>query len=322
MTVIGAGPTGLFGAFYAGLRELKTKIIEAMPEPGGQLTVLYPDKFIYDAPGFRKILAKDLVRNLLDQVSTFNPTIILNQSVHSINLVGGNIYQIETQKEVHFSRTILIASGIGAFIPNKLDVPGADMLEDRGIYYFASDKNLFRGKTVLIVGGGDSAVDWALTLDHWAKSVTLIHRRDVFRAHESSISSLMASNVQVKLFSELKEVYGTDRVTAVKIVNNKTKEDLTIPVDAVLVLIGFKADLGSMKQWGLTVEGRHIRVSADTQTNLKGVYAAGDIAAQEGATKLNLIATGFAQAASAANSAKRFIDPIAPAFEHSSERRL
>lgn len=319
ITIIGAGPTGLFGAFYAGLRDMKAKIIEALPEPGGQLTTLYPEKYVYDSPGYPKILAKDLVKVLVEQAYGYEPAVFLGERVKSLRYMNGGNIELETDKGLHQSRTVLISAGFGAFSPNRLGVPGEKQFDGKGVFYFVRDKDYFPGKRVLIVGGGDSAVDWALNLKDIAE-VTLIHRRDVFRAHERSVKELFSSNVSVKLFYELKELHGDGHVQAATILDNQTKELTRIPVDAVLLYIGYRAELGPIKDWGLELEGRSIVVNGRMETNLPRVYAAGDIITQPDAAKLNLIATGFSQAAIAVNLAKKSLDPTAPTFEHSSEK--
>ena len=321
-TIIGSGPTGLFAGFYSGMRNMRTKIIEALPEVGGQLTVLYPEKFIYDSPGYPKVLAKDLVKNLHEQTNMFNPLFCFNERVKMIETMSDNIIKIETNKTTHFTKNLLISAGIGAFEPNKLLLKNADKYEGKGIYYHVKNKNIFRDKHILIIGGGDTALDWALTFQNWSKKVTLIHRRDVFRAHESSVKSLFSSDVSVKLFWELKSINGNNNIESVDIINNKTQETERINVDIVLVNIGFKADIGPIKDWKLNIDNRHIIVDNNQETNIKGVFAAGDIAKQTDSVKLNLIATGFAQAATAVAVAKKRIDPVAPLYEHSSEKRF
>lgn len=322
ITIIGAGPTGLFGAFYAGMREMKTKIIETLHEPGGQLTVLYPEKLIYDTPGYPRIFAKDLVKNLMEQAQQFNPTLDYGEKVLSIANVDG-VISVTTDQRIHYTKTLLITAGIGAFHPNRLDVPGVTTYENSHIFYFVKDKNYFRGKRLLIIGGGDSAVDWSLNLMHWAKEVTLIHRRDVFRAHERSVTELFASDVKMKLFHELKEVRGNDSLKEAVIYHTRTKEETILPVDCVLIQVGHKADLGPVKEWGLELENRYVKVNGRMETNLKGIYAAGDMADPTGSVRLNLIATGFGQAAIAVNCAKNYIDPKSQVFPgHSSEKKF
>lgn len=328
ITIIGAGPTGLFAAFYAGLRQMRTKIIEALPEPGGQLAVLYPEKLIYDVPGFPKILAQDLVRHLVEQVALFDPEMIYEQRIDTLTRTtvdgGEEVWRLGTQAGAHLSRTVVISAGIGAFQPSKIDRPGITDYEGKGVYYFVKDKRPYRGKRILIVGGGDTAVDWALNLKDWAGHITLIHRRDQFRAHESSLAALRTSGIPVLTPFELKRVYGEGKVEGATIFNNQLGSEQELVVDAVLVNIGFKAALGPIESWGVELaDVRHIRTDGFMETNLKGVFAAGDIAAVAGGEPLNLIVTGFGQAAIAANAAKRYVDPKSRLFPgHSSELKL
>jgi thioredoxin reductase (NADPH) len=324
VTIIGAGPTGLFGAFYAGMRNMTTKIIDALPEPGGQLAALYPEKYIYDAPGFPKIIAKDLVKNLVEQACQWNPVLVLGERVIMIRQSEEGHWLIETDKNVHPTRTIVVCAGVGAFAPNKLNAPGVSELEGTGVHYFVKEKAAFQGKRLLIVGGGDSAVDWALNLQDVAESITVIHRRDEFRAHESSVTEMRESRANVLTPYEVRSVEGGGDPSAplrmrVVIYHNKTQEETTLDVDAILVNIGFKADIGPIRDWGLTLEGRTIAINQRMETNLPGVYAAGDIAAE--VVKMNLIATGYGQAAMAVNVAKNYIDPKSSIFPgHSSEK--
>ena len=323
LTIIGAGPSGLFACFYAGLRQMKTKVIDALEEPGGQVAVLYPEKYIYDVPGYTKILAKDLVRNLVDQAFQYKPTVVLGERVTSLRKSGGT-FELETDKGTkHLSKAVLVAAGVGAFSPNKLEAKGAADYEGRGVHYFVKDKSVFKGKSLLIVGGGDSAVDWALNIKDIAKKITLVHRRDVFRAHEGSVSELMRSGVEMKLFYEVRTVIGDGtRVTGAVIFDNRTQVETTLDVDAILVNIGFRADLGPIKDWGLQIDGREIRANGSMETSIPGVFVAGDIAGPQGGVKLNLIATGYAQAALAVNVAKAFVDPTSKIFPgHSSEMK-
>lgn len=333
VTILGAGPTGLFGAFYAGMREMKTKIIEALPEMGGQLTVLYPEKFIYDVAGYPKIMAKDLVKRLVEQGTQWGTDIYLDERITGLEYLDDGdpehgrppVLRLTAENgNIHLTHTVVICAGIGAFSPNKLDRPGVHEYEGRGVAYFVREKAPYRGKNVLIVGGGDSAVDWALNLKDWARHVTLIHRREGFRAHESSVAELMNSQVEVMLWWECEEVMGNgERVTGARIFNNKTGEKKTLQVDHVIFSLGFKAALGPIADWGLKLAGKRILVDGLMQTNLPGVYAAGDIAEPVGSVSLNLIATGFAQAAIAVNVAKSFIDPKSKIFPgHSSEMRI
>jgi thioredoxin reductase (NADPH) len=326
-TIIGAGPTGLFAAFYAGLRQMSTKVIEALPEPGGQLAVLYPEKLIYDVPGHPKVVAQDLVKLLIEQCERFSPAYVYDERIDTLTRMavdGEEVWRLGTATRAHLSRTVLISAGIGAFAPTKIDRPGIADYEGRGIFYFVKDKRRFRGQRILIVGGGDTAVDWCLNLKDWASHITLIHRRDQFRAHEASLTALRGTEIPIYTFHELKHVDGDGRVERATIFDNRTGEENTLDVDAVLVNIGFKAALGPIESWGLDLAGtRHIRVDGFMETNLPGVFAAGDIAAVEGSEPLNLIVTGFGQAAIAANAAKRAVDPKSRLFPgHSSELKL
>lgn len=309
LTIVGAGPTGLFAAFYAGLRDMKTKIIDTLPLAGGQLITLYPEKFIYDSPGYRRILAKDLVKNLLDQANQFGPTLCLGETVRNIAHVSGGTIRVDTDGGSHFSRAVLIAVGVGSFSPNKLDRPGIGGFEGRGVYYHVGDRPALRGKRVVIVGGGDTAVDWALNLKDWVSHLTVVHRRGVFRAVESSVVELFHSDVVMKIPFEINEVRGGRRLEKVVIFNNQTGDEQVLDADALLVMIGYKTDLGPARNWGLEFSGREIAVNGRMETNIPGVFAAGDAVSQEGSVKLKLLATGFAQAAVAVNVAKHYVNP-------------
>lgn len=324
VTILGAGPAGLFGAFYAGMRDMSCKIIDALPEPGGQLAVLYPEKFIYDVAGLPKVIAKDLVKNLVEQIGQWQPNLVLGQRAETLTRDGDG-WVVGTNAGVnHRTRTLVIAAGVGAFAPRKLDNESVTRFEGHGVLYFVKEKPAFLHKRLLIVGGGDSAVDWALNLKDYAASITLIHRRDEFRAHAASVAMLMASPVTVKLFHELKRVLGNESVTGAVISSNRTGLEETLDVDAVLLNLGFVSDLGPIRGWGLeTIGRRYVRVNARQETNLPGVYAAGDVAGKDDVEPLNLIATGFADAAVAVNHAYAFIHKGAKVFPgHSSEKIL
>jgi thioredoxin reductase (NADPH) len=320
VTIIGGGPVGLYATFYAGMRELKTKIIEATPQLGGQLIMLYPEKPIYDVPGFPVIKAKDLIKNLVEQAMRFKPMVVLEERVLQYEKIDDYFVLITDKSRKHFTRTVIISAGIGAFNPNTLDRPGVKEFEGRGVYYYARDFNEFKEKRVLVVGGGDSALDWALHLYPVAKSVTLIHRRKGFRAYEKSVEALFKSPVTVKLHWELKEIRGGNTVEEVVIFNNLTGEEETLQVDVVILALGYKANIGPMEGWGYEMDGKHIRVNARMETSIPGIFACGDIVSVEGIGNIKLLATGFAQAAIAVGSAKHFLDPMAKIFGgHSSE---
>jgi len=316
LTIIGAGPTGLFAAYYAGFRGLRTKLIDSQPDLGGQVTALYPDKFIYDVAGFPKILGKDLVRNLVDQAMQYHPAVHLDENVQAMNRQDGAI-TLRTDAGEHRTKVVLISAGIGAFTPKTYKRPELDQWIGKGLAFAVRSKEDYRGKRLLVVGGGDSALDWALGLVDYAKSITLIHRRDGFRAHEDSVKKLFASPINVKLFYELRALRGDDRVREAVIYNNKSQQEEIVDIDAVLAFLGLVSNLGPIREWGLAIQDDSIVVSTKMETNLPGIYAAGDIAIYPG--KLKLIATGFGEAATAVNNAMTFINPNASAFPgHSS----
>ncbi|QGA53391.1 SidA/IucD/PvdA family monooxygenase [Sulfolobus sp. E5-1-F] len=320
MVVIGGGPVGLFGTFYAGLRDMKTLLIDAQDELGGQLISLYPEKIVYDVGGLPGIQAYELAQRLIEQAKMFGPDIRVNEWADMIEKTSDNMWIVKTDKGSYKTKTIFIAAGIGKIVPSRLGAKGEIEYENKGVYYTVRRKKDFEGKRVLVVGGGDSAVDWALTLAPVAKSVTLIHRRDQFRAHERSVKELFRV-AKVYVWHELKEVKGDgNKVTQAIIFDNRTKEEKVLDVDSVIISIGYKGDLGNIPKWGVNMKGRDIIVNGRMETNLPGVYAGGDIVQLEGSPKLALIAVGFAHAAIAISVAKKYIEPSASLFAgHSSE---
>lgn len=322
LAIIGAGPTGLFAAFYAGLRRMSVKLIDSLDMLGGQLTTLYPEKYIYDVAGFPKILAKDLSASLVEQALHYEPAVCLGEQVRTLDYdESSRHFTVQTSKSAHLARTILIAAGVGAFTAKTLPLANAIEYEGKGLHYFVKQVAIFKGQRVLIVGGGDSAVDWANTLAPVAGRLTLIHRRDQFRAHEDSVQQMLRAPVHVRTFHELKSLAGIGQLAQATIYDNRTKAEETLDVDAVLVNIGFHNSLGPIKDWGLVLEGNAIRVDSMMQTNRPGIFAAGDVATFAG--KLKLIATGFGEACTAVNFAKHYIDPSAHIFPgHSSNSGL
>lgn len=319
ITIIGGGPVGLFGAFYAGMRQMSTKIIDGLEELGGQLTALYPEKFIYDMPGFPKILAKDLVTMGAEQGLQYGAEVVLGQKIVTLEQREDKIWRMVSEKgHEHLSRTVVITAGAGSFSPRRLPLSGTEKWEGHGIHYFVKQTDVFAGKRILIVGGGDSAVDWALHLEHVASSVMLIHRRDKFRAHEETVKQLLASSVEVNLFWEVEAIEGEGHVSDVRIFHNKSQEKRDLSINEIILSLGFHADLGPIKTWGFDMDGGQIRVNSRMETNLPGVYGAGDVVTYDG--KLKLIATGTGEVAIAVNYAKTYIDPSSRAFPgHSSE---
>jgi thioredoxin reductase len=310
ITIIGGGPVGLFTAFYGGMRQASVKIIESLPQLGGQLTALYPEKYIYDVAGFPKIRAQELINNLKEQMAKFNPTVALEQSVEKVEKQPDGLFKLTTNKEVHYTKAVIVTAGNGAFQPRRLEIAGAEKFEHQNLHYFIEDLNTFAGKKVVVFGGGDSAVDWALMLEPIAKEVTIVHRRDKFRAHEHSVENLKNSRAKIKtpyvpdtLVSEGERI----KQVVVKEVNGEGK--VTIDVDDVIVNYGFVSSLGPIKEWGLKIEKNAIVVNSKMETNVPGIYAAGDICTYDG--KAKLIACGFGEAPTAINHAKSFIDPKA-----------
>ncbi|MGH7497892.1 MAG: NAD(P)/FAD-dependent oxidoreductase, partial [Gemmatimonadales bacterium] len=312
ISIIGGGPTGLFAAFYAGMRGATARIIDALPALGGQLMALYPEKYIFDVAGFPKVLAKDLVRDMATQGLQFGATTHLGEVVTGLDRVENgdeSHFVLQTSAGTYPTRTIVIAAGIGAFEARRLGVEGEEQYEERGLYFKVLDPKQFEGKRVLLVGGGDSAFDWAVNLQGVAKSIMLIHRRDGFRAHAATISQVQelqrCKQCEVRTFWEVKALHGNGRLEGVTIFNNKTKEEEELQVDAVIPLLGFHSDLGAIKEWGLDTEKADIKVDRVMATNVPGIYAAGDITSYPG--KLKLIATGAGEACIAVNNAVHFI---------------
>ena len=316
ITVIGAGPVGLVTAFWAGMREASSRIIDSLPELGGQLTTLYPEKWIFDVPGYPRILAKDLVEELRKQsIEQFDVPVSLETTADRVEyekVDGEQILRLVTDKGDFLSRTIIIAGGHGAFEPKKL--PGYDMTpwEGKGAYYLVGEKSEFADKNVVIIGGGDSACDWVINLMDTASSVTLVHRREAFRAHEVTVKEIMeaaeAGKVDVKTPFQVKEVEGNGRIEKVTIFNSENEEEThELDCDAVLLQLGFKTALGPLKEWPLEVEKGAIRVDPVMKTSMDCVWAAGDITTFDG--KLKLIATGFGEAAIAVAQAVHHIRP-------------
>jgi thioredoxin reductase (NADPH) len=321
LAIIGGGPTGLFAAFYAGLRQMSVKIIDSLESLGGQLVTLYPEKYIYDVAGFPRVLAKDLAANLIEQALQYNPSVCLGEQVATLDFdEQSRRYTIHTAGGAHHARSILIAAGVGSFVPKSLLLPNAKQYQGHGLHYFVKALDIFAGQRVLIVGGGDSAIDWANMLAPVAARVTLIHRRDQFSAQEDSVKKMRQTAVEIQLFHELKAIAGEGKVEQAVIYDNRSKAEQTLDVDHILVNIGFETSLGPMAHWGLELEGAQIKVDSMMQTNRVGIFAAGDVCTFPG--KLKLIATGFGEACIAVNFAKHFLDPKANIFPgHSSNMK-
>ncbi|WP_019243781.1 MULTISPECIES: NAD(P)/FAD-dependent oxidoreductase [Bacillus] len=310
ITIIGGGPVGLFTAFYGGMRQASVKIIESLPQLGGQLTALYPEKYIYDVAGFPKVRAQELVNNLKEQMKKFEPTVVLEEAVEQVEKQADGVFKLTTNGGEHFTKSLIITAGNGAFQPRRLELDGAIKYEKSNIHYFIDDLNQFAGQKVVVCGGGDSAVDWALMLENIAEKVYIVHRRDKFRAHEHSVENLHNSKVIVKTPYVPAEIIGDDeKVTQIVLENATDGSKEVIDLDALIVNFGFISSLGPIKTWGLEIEKNSIVVNSKMETNIEGIYAAGDICTYDG--KVKLIASGFGEAPTAINNAKAYIDPKA-----------
>jgi ferredoxin/flavodoxin---NADP+ reductase len=319
ITVIGAGPVGLITAFWAGMREASAQIVDSLPDLGGQLTTLYPEKWIYDVPGHPRVLARDLVEMLREQsIEQFDVPVHLETTAERVEYEPDpddpekQILRLVTDKGDFLSRTIVISGGHGAFEPKRL--PGYDMSpwEGKGAHYLVGEKSAFAGKKVVIVGGGDSACDWTLNLLDTAAEITLVHRREGFRAHEVTVREIEqakdAGKVDVRVPYQVKDVTGNGHIESITLFHSENEDDVVeIEADAVLLQLGFKTALGPLKQWPLEVEKGAIVVDPLMKTSMDAVWAAGDITTFDG--KLKLIATGFAEAAIAVSQAVHHIRP-------------
>jgi len=321
VAIIGGGPVGLYAAFYAGLRHMSVKIIDSLEVLGGQLVALYPEKWIYDVAGFPKVLAKDLATDLIEQGMQFGAVACLGEQVLAMHYSEEErLHTLVTSKAQHDARTVLIAAGVGSFVPKTLPLPDVARFEGRGLHYFVKKLDVFRDRRVLIVGGGDSAVDWANMISPLARSVTLVHRRNQFRAHEDSVAKMREGPTMILTPFELRKIEGRDRVERALIFENSSGAEQEFEVDEVLVNIGFDSSLGPIKEFGLDLQGGQIKVDQLMRTNIPGIFAAGDIAVFPG--KLKLIATGFGEACVAVNQAKQLVDPQASFFPgHSSNMK-
>lgn len=324
--VVGAGPAGLFTVFSLGMRRIRAVVIDTLPEPGGQVQALYPEKPIYDVPAYPKILGRELVERLMEQAAPFEPayhmsehakTLTRTETGWRIDTVGGNSFE---------APAIIIASGVGAFTPKRPPLEGLEAYEDKTVHYMVKHAQDFYGKRVAIAGGGDSAVDWAILLAEHADKLWLIHRRNEFKAAGDSVDKLraLAAEGRIELIApgQLAELHGDDgnlsAVTVDDLAGNKTR----LAAERLLCFFGLQAHPGPLASWGLAMEGGKVLIDpADMSTNLPGIFAAGDIATHPG--KLKLILAGFAEAALAARSAHAFVYPGAALHEvHSSSMGL
>lgn len=309
ITIIGGGPVGLFAAFYAGLRGMTVKIIESLSELGGQPAILYPEKVIYDIPAYPALTGAELTDNLIKQMSRFEDrtTVCLKEEVQSFEK-NNQGFTIQTNKGQHSSKAIIIACGNGAFAPRTLGLEGEESFAEKNIFYNVHQLDQFAGKNVVICGGGDSAVDWALALYGLAESVTIVHRRDAFRAHEHSVELLKASGVKILTPYIPNQLIGENgQVSQIVLQKVKSEDSLTLDLDALIVSFGFSTSNKNLKNWQLDYKRSSILVNHLYQTNQEGVFAIGDAADYEG--KVDLIATGLGEAPIAVNQAINYIYP-------------
>lgn len=309
ITFIGGGPTGLFGAYYSGLRSATTKILESTKSLGGRLSHLYPEKEIFDVMGYPRIKAASLVKKLEEQAFQYGPTICTGEKVTHLKIMGECLIRLQTTEGEHYSKTVIITAGLGAFIPRTLDIPNIKDLEGKGLYYYLTDFKPLEGKRVLIIGGGNAALDWAFSLSSIASRIIIAHRMSSFSAHESMIEKIKEMKIELKYpFYELKEIIGREKIEGAVLYNNKSGKEEIIPVDVIILCVGMVTNLGPIKEWGLEIEGAAIKVQPDMSTSLPLVYAAGDIVSYPG--KVHLISTGAGEVSVAVNSAKEYIDAI------------
>jgi thioredoxin reductase (NADPH) len=311
--IIGAGPTGLFAVFEAGLLKLKCHLIDALPQPGGQCSEIYPKKPIYDIPAYPEILAGDLTTKLLEQIASFQPGFTLGERAETIEKLGDDTFIVTTNKGTkHHAPIIAIAGGLGSFEPRKPPIPNIANFEDAGVEYIIRDPEMYRNKKVVIAGGGDSALDWAIFLTDVAAEVSLVHRRNEFRGALDSVDKVQelkdAGKINMITPAEVTGVLGDKKVTGVSITKNG-KEEIVLEVDHFIPLFGLSPKLGPIANWGLDIEKNAIKVNnaLDYQTNIPGIYAIGDVNTYPG--KLKLILCGFHEATLMCQSAYKRIHP-------------
>jgi thioredoxin reductase (NADPH) len=305
--IIGAGPAGIFAAFQAGMLGMSCCVVDILPYPGGQCAELYPFKPIYDIAGFPKVLAKDLVQNLLDQAEPFKPEYLFNTQIVDVKQQQDRFRAITSNGLEIEAKVVILASGNGSFVPNKPLVKNIEDFQNVSVLYSVTNPEIFRDKKVLIAGGGDSAVDWAIILKDIASRVYLIHRREKFRCNQDNFNKVKELEKQglidILVPYQLLELYGQNQhISSVAIQNFTTNEHKSLEVDYFLAFFGLKMDLGPLKNWGLELEQNKIKVDESFyQTNIPGMYGVGDTCHYEG--KLKLIVTGFAEVCSALHHA-------------------
>lgn len=310
--IIGGGPVGLFGAYYAGLRDMSVRLIDRRTELGGQITAIYPEKWVYDIPGIPAIRGKELYENLTKQIAPYNIQSSLSEEVVLIRKNRNNILCIETRQgsQMH-TKSVILCLGMGAHIPRRPDISNLVEFEGKGIHYGVLSLDRFKNKKVIVLGGGDSALDLALTIVDNCSDLHVLHRSDRFNAHEETTKKLYSSNAVIKTFTEIMSLEGnSNHLTHATIKNTKTGEICKMEVDEIIVAIGLLFNLEVLKQWGINMDGNSIAVDHNRQTSIPGIYAAGDIVTYPG--KMKLIGTGTAEVMQAVNHAKTYIQDNFP----------
>ncbi|XVQ09791.1 NAD(P)/FAD-dependent oxidoreductase [Spirillospora sp. CA-255316] len=315
--IVGAGPAGLYGAYYAGFRGLRTAVMDVLPQAGGQVSAMYPEKPILDIAGFPAVKGRDLVDNLLAQAAPFEPAYLLGRRAVALSYDADGLPLVRTdQGGTVRAGAVVLTGGIGTFTPRPL--PAGEGHLGRGLVYFVPRPAEHAGRDVVVVGGGDSAFDWAATLAPIARSVRLVHRRDRFRAHRGTVDQVRALDVEIIVNAEVTALHGDGHVEAAEI-RHRDGTSRVLPAQTVVAALGFTADLGPLRDWGLDLRARHIAVDTRMATNLPRVFAAGDITDYPG--KVRLISVGFGEVATAVNNAATVIDPEALLFPgHSTEK--
>lgn len=315
--IVGGGPAGLFATYYAGMRGLSVALVDSLTHLGGQVAALYPEKNIYDVAGFPAVRGRELVAGLVEQALSADPEIVLGQECSTIeDQPDGSLIVTTTIGTIIHCGAMLITAGIGRFTPRPL--PAVDVYTGGGVHRLVGPAEDYAGHDVVVVGGGDSAIDWANMLAGTARSVTLVHRRDRFTAHESSVAQLMSSSARVMTGCEITEVIGAEAITAVTVKEALTGVLDTVPASVVIPALGHVAALGPIAHWGLSIKGRQIEVGTDMSTGRARVYSAGDITEYPG--KVRLMAVGFGEAATAINNIAVVLRPDEELFPgHSSE---
>lgn len=306
LAIVGAGPTGLYAAYYSGFRGWTTAVIDALPEVGGQITAMYPEKEISDVAGFPSIRGRVLVEQLKEQADQFNPRYVLGTQATTLTAAAEGPVVIETDDGTRITaKSLIITGGIGSFRPRPL--PAGDGWEGRGLAFFVPRPEEFAGRDIVIVGGGDSALDWAHMLHPVAKSVAIVHRRDQFRAHGTLVDKARELGMRLLTPYEVTALRGDATLTEVEITHKKTGDITVLPAQSVIAALGFVANIGPIAQWGLDLEKRHILVDTHMRTSLARVFAAGDIAVYPG--KVPLLSVAFGEAALAVNNAAPIVSP-------------